>query len=462
MPPSPLARLRKICLALPEAHEVESHGEPTFRVCNKVFAMYANANNHHGKGRHAVWCTAAPGHQLLLTTAAPDRFFVPPYVGPRGWVGVYLDRHADWTRLAEMLRDSHRLVAPKRLLRALHHVLLVAAAAVLAWSVTASAQVPQPPRGYAERVEVARVVVDARVLDAAGRAVIGLGANDFIVKIDGKPARVESALWVGGDEPHAGKSPPTSTSLEGADRSPPGRLIVLLFQKSMERSRIVGLMRMLIETRSFLDTLGPGDRVAVLSFDSHLKVWTDFTDDRERLRRILQRGVLLERPLPLQPAAGFSLVERLKPEEGRRASSIEQGLALIANALEPLPGAKSIVLVGHGFGRLGYTGVTMEYDYEPARRALLAARASVFSLDVTDADYHSLEAGLQLVSEETGGFFARTHLFPALAMRRLAGALAGYYVLFVEKPESRRRTHQLDVRLTRGPGTVLARSGYEE
>ena len=115
MTPRPLARLRTICLALPEAHEVESHGEPTFRVRNKMFATFANASSHHGKGRHAVWCKAAPGAQLLMITAAPDRFFVPAYVGPSGWVGVWLDGNVDWTGLAAILRDGYRLVAPKRL-----------------------------------------------------------------------------------------------------------------------------------------------------------------------------------------------------------------------------------------------------------------------------------------------------------------------------------------------------------
>ncbi len=115
MPASPLPRLRKVCLALPEAHEVEAWGEPTFRVKNKLFAMYADAKNHHGKGRHAVWCKAAPGNQALMIQAAPDRFFVPPYVGPFGWVGIWLDRKTDWKELKELLRDGYRLVAPKKL-----------------------------------------------------------------------------------------------------------------------------------------------------------------------------------------------------------------------------------------------------------------------------------------------------------------------------------------------------------
>jgi len=116
MPVSPLPRLRKLCLALPEAHEVEAWGEPTFRVKNKIFAMYAHANNHHGGGRNGVWCKASPINQRLMVEAAPDRFFVPPYVGPSGWIGVWLDKVADWKELDGLLRDSYRMVAPKKLL----------------------------------------------------------------------------------------------------------------------------------------------------------------------------------------------------------------------------------------------------------------------------------------------------------------------------------------------------------
>ncbi|MBA3658393.1 MAG: MmcQ/YjbR family DNA-binding protein [Gemmatimonadales bacterium] len=119
MPPDPLARLRKLCLALPEAHEVEAWGEPTFRVRNKLFAMYAAAENHHGAGRAAVWCKAAPGNQALMVGVDPQRFFVPPYVGPSGWVGVRLTGRVDWRELADLLEDSYRLVAPKRLATAL-------------------------------------------------------------------------------------------------------------------------------------------------------------------------------------------------------------------------------------------------------------------------------------------------------------------------------------------------------
>ena len=111
----PLTRLRKICLALPEAHEVAAWGEPTFRVRNKLFAMYASATTHHGGGRPAVWCKAGPGNQSIMIGVNPKRFFVPPYVGPSGWIGVWLDGAVDWVEVADLLRDSYCLVAPKKL-----------------------------------------------------------------------------------------------------------------------------------------------------------------------------------------------------------------------------------------------------------------------------------------------------------------------------------------------------------
>ncbi len=115
--PDPLRRLRAICLSFPGAHEVEAWGEPTFRVRNKLFAMYASAGTHHGDGRPAVWCKATSVTQDFLVRGRPDRFFVPPYVGPSGWVGVWLDGRPSWSTLAELLHDAYEMTAPKRLLK---------------------------------------------------------------------------------------------------------------------------------------------------------------------------------------------------------------------------------------------------------------------------------------------------------------------------------------------------------
>jgi hypothetical protein len=115
MAASPLNRLRRMCLALPEAHEVEAWGAPTFRVRNKQFAMYAAPEDHHGGGRPAVWVKAVPGEQAVRIAADPDRFFSPPYVGPSGWVGVRLDGRVAWDDLEDLLREGYRLAAPRKL-----------------------------------------------------------------------------------------------------------------------------------------------------------------------------------------------------------------------------------------------------------------------------------------------------------------------------------------------------------
>jgi predicted DNA-binding protein (MmcQ/YjbR family) len=109
----PLARVRKICLALPEAHEKIAWGAPTFRVKNKQFAMYLD--DHHGDGRLALWCKAAPGAQEELVGSDPKRFFVPPYVGKAGWVGIHLDKGLDWGVIAGLLREGYLEIAPKKL-----------------------------------------------------------------------------------------------------------------------------------------------------------------------------------------------------------------------------------------------------------------------------------------------------------------------------------------------------------
>jgi len=321
----------------------------------------------------------------------------------------------------------------------------------------------QPPR-YVERVEVERLIVDARALDDHGDAITGLTADDFKVTIDGIPARVETATWVG--EPEAESvdvATPRAATRDASVPVPQGRLIVLLFQKDFDGSRLRGLMNMLLKSHEVLDSLTPGDHVAILSFDKQLKIWTDFTSDRERLDRILTHDLLMQGPTPIAASSAPSLVAGLDPESARHTYQIEQALKLIGETLAPLPGSKSLVLFGYGFGQLTLGGgVAMENNYEAARQALVDARTSVFSLDITDADYHSLEAGLQIVSEQTGGFYAKTHLFPGIALRQLAGALAGYYALFVEKPDRQRPMHDIKTELTRRKGRVLAVTSVAE
>jgi predicted DNA-binding protein (MmcQ/YjbR family) len=109
-PPATLKRLRAICLRFPEALEAGGVGNPSFKVRDKVFAM-----QHGHEGRPSCWVKAAPGMQELLAGHDPERFFRPPYVGQHGWVGVRLDGSVDWDELADLVEESYRLTAPKRL-----------------------------------------------------------------------------------------------------------------------------------------------------------------------------------------------------------------------------------------------------------------------------------------------------------------------------------------------------------
>lgn len=108
-----LERLRAICLALPEAVEdAAGVGNPAWKVRGKIFAM---RHSLHEVERWSVWCRAPPGAQELLVAADAERFFRPPYVGGRGWVGVYLEVRVDWDELADLIEESWRMTAPKRL-----------------------------------------------------------------------------------------------------------------------------------------------------------------------------------------------------------------------------------------------------------------------------------------------------------------------------------------------------------
>jgi hypothetical protein len=111
-----LDRVRELCLSLPEVTERPSHGAPTWFVAKKTFVTYHD--DHHGDGRLALWCAAPEGAQSGLVAGAPEHYFVPPYVGHRGWVGVRLDRDLDWDAIAGAIEEAYIAVAPQRLIAA--------------------------------------------------------------------------------------------------------------------------------------------------------------------------------------------------------------------------------------------------------------------------------------------------------------------------------------------------------
>jgi VWFA-related protein len=314
-----------------------------------------------------------------------------------------------------------------------------------------------------ERVEVSRVVMDVRIVDDKGDPLPGLGPDDLGVRVDGTPVSIESVKWVAGTTPYAEGLAPAEAEAAGVPAAPAGRLVVFFFQKDMSsQSRMNGLLRMKQEAVKLLGSLRDEDRVAVLSFDTHLKLWLDFTNDRKRLKTVIESSILFEGEPPERHLAAPSLSAQFDFDAARDAATPEAGLLVIARALRPLPGTKSIALFGWGLGRLDGDSVHLAAEYEEARRVLAAARAVVFSLDITEADYHTLEIGLRQVADDTGGFYVKTDLFPGIAMAKLERALAGYYTLTFERPDLPHGTHTVKVEMTHRKGTVLTTGNYSD
>jgi len=313
-----------------------------------------------------------------------------------------------------------------------------------------------------EHVEVRRVLLEVRVVDGRGDPILGLAPADFKILVDGRPAVLESVEWVSGTEPYAEGLSPEEAITVGGPVAPSGRLIVYFFQTDFATVRLNGLMRMTLKAIELLATLQPGDRVAVVSFDSHLKLRQDFTSNIDKLTRAVHEAILFGDEPPIALGSFPSLARSFDWAAAKRAAEPETGLLVTARALESLPGSKSLVFFGWGLGHLARPSVVMGRDYGAARAALMRAHVSVFAIDITDADYHDLEVGLERVAGDTGGFYAKTNLFPSQAITRLEGAIAGHYVLNVVKPELPHGEHAVTVELTHQRGTVMVKPSFQD
>ncbi len=340
-----------------------------------------------------------------------------------------------------------------------------------------SRAVPKPPSprdgAFTEEARVDRVVIDAHVTYDDGEPIRDLVASDFIVRVDGRRVPLESAEWVpaSSNEFAASLKPGDITwgdvppSTEPVLAYPPGRLIVLFYQTDYEPIRIHGFLRMAQYTGRFLETLLPTDRVAVVSFDSHLKLRQDFTDDPQKIRNAMIACLRTEEPGRIEPGPFPSLARAFDYRAAAKAVTPERGLDLVARALEPIPGGKSMLYFGWGLGTIGGLVGPIpkeKKEYLRALQSLSSARVNIFTLDITDGDYHTLEHRLEAVAEATGGTYQKTHLFPAAALDRVTRAISGRYVLVFVKPNLPRGAHGVEVTLAKQKGRVSARTFYED
>ncbi len=189
--------VREVCLSLPESTEVMSRGSPDFRVAGKTFATYVL--NHHGDGRVALWLAAAPGAQQFHVEHDDENYFVPPYVGPRGWLGVNLDRGLDWQVIAERVREAYRAVAPAKLARDLPAMNKIAPPTA---SVDAEAfdpmSAPHVKKTIARLEKICLALPETSRGEAFGNPVWRAGKKTFCQAYR-YTGRLELSFWVGPD-----------------------------------------------------------------------------------------------------------------------------------------------------------------------------------------------------------------------------------------------------------------------
>jgi VWFA-related protein len=328
-------------------------------------------------------------------------------------------------------------------------------------SFTAAQETPAP---FGTVVEVKRILTEVRVVDDSGLPIAGLGPGDFRVKIGGRRVEVESVSWVPTtSEAAAMIAPPREGVMpSGAILTvPEPRLIVVLFQTDINFYRIKGLVRMAPQAADFVRNLAPTDRVAFLTFESHLELRSDFTVDHEALAEMITTteilGGTIAPPKPSSPLLG----DYFNADEARRAATLTRALEVVGQSLIPMPGPKTLVLFGWGLGRYnpGHP-ITTSGTYSSAVAALAAARTSVFSLDITTADNHTLEIGLRQVSHDTGGIYLKTHLFPDGAMNKLVRVISSYYELSIVPPPKLKYPYRIDVTVKRPGARVYVRQNH--
>jgi len=307
-----------------------------------------------------------------------------------------------------------------------------------------------------EFITVERIILDAFVTDAAGNPITDLRPSDFRIRIGGREAVVESVEWIDAT------AQPTPAELEN-EVEPKGRRIVVFFQTDFARERIGGQMAIRSYAIDFLKGLTPYDRVAVVSYDSHLRLRQDFTNDLQKLEKAIDESMMVGGAEDPGSKILPSLWSRIDRAEAKMAATPEKALFVIGNALNPIEGAKTLVLFGWGLGRFGRGGVHMIRDYSLAQRALERSRTSVFSLDISKADYHSLEVGLQKASADTGGFYAKTHIFPRIAINKLQRTISGRYEIVLHRPSIPRGRHEVTASLRNNRrAEVMVRAAYED
>lgn len=302
----------------------------------------------------------------------------------------------------------------------------------------------RPEEMFQSEVTVAVRPLVVRVVSGNGEPLLGLKPEDFVVRAGKKEIPVLAVDWTSNaevfpeeetaTEPGAATPSPGVTLLRKAG-PPPGKLVLFFVQADLEPSRIKGHMALLPRVEKLLNTLERGDQLALVSFDHKLRLRLDWTLNRDDLREALRRTVRTGGEFSISSGDSpqvASLTRFFDEDAAAKAANPERALEVVAETLAAYPGEKVVVFIGWGLGRFTMDGMRYTQTFKRAAEKLNEARATVFVLDVTHADYHSLSAGLKTMAVTTGGTYASTYTFPDQAIQQLAQAISGYYVLTLD------------------------------
>ena len=327
-----------------------------------------------------------------------------------------------------------------------------------------------PGIGFSDEITVSLFTVEARIVDRRGAPIPDLGPGDLVARVGKNEVPVTAVDWVAASEKPAPAAPLPEAPLPESrawfpgpeDQGSPGRSVVVFVQADPEPTVVQGHVKVLPSLRELIEGLPAGDRVAVVAFYRHLELMLDLTGDRQAVVDVLDRafrpGARSEPRRGDGRGRGLSLSEHLDFREARAATSAERALELVAEALGPLPGDKLVIYVGWSIGHFSpREGVRPDEHYWNALRALGAIRAPVFVLDIMEAAWHALEAGLQGIAADTGGSYLKTAYYPSQATRKLARTITGHYLVTVDRGQPPLARGKLRIALREHRGSVLCK-----
>jgi VWFA-related protein len=308
-----------------------------------------------------------------------------------------------------------------------------------------------------ETIEVSRIIIDAHVHDSDLNIITDLGPSDFQIRVDGKEAPIESVDWVAEVPTEEVVQDENNQEVSRRTVQPRGRLFICFVQTDFARNapRVIGEMKVIRGFDQFVELLQPNDRVALLSFDSHLKLRLDFTDDRQQLLDAFPAVLMIDNPPPPPAVASPSLARLLDREEMKNAPDSERALTLVARALRQIEGPKNMILLGWGLGEPHWSRAVVTPQILRAAAELSAARVTVYAFNFGLGTQMSL--GLKEVSADTGGFYAM-----GTPYQRLKAELQGHYEIEVRNPvpSVSGKVHRIEVRARNRGLTVTARNSF--